>query len=91
MLFHQGFEGFYSSMTSIADSGQVVSQAVHIMHSSSLTGLDFWLPSISTISKTSTGQVSTQVPHPVHFSKSTLTLTVFFTLLLMTPRWVLLI
>lgn len=47
--------------------GHCVSQALQTRHSSTLTGTAF--PSFS--SYTPTGQTSTQVPHPVHFSGST--------------------
>lgn len=72
-------ESLFYSMTSMAASGQLTSQALQVIHSLWFTGLDFSSPLTSTISKTSTGHVSTQVPHPVHFSKSTFTSTIFFT------------
>ena len=52
----------------MASDGQASTQAQHSTQSSGFTTLDF--PS-SPISKTPCGQASTQLPHPVHLSLST--------------------
>jgi len=58
-------------MTSMAPSGHCTSHALQTRHSSLFITTDF----SSLTSKTSTGHVSTHVPHPVHFSTLTLTST----------------
>jgi len=62
------------SMTSIAPLGQDTSHALQTMHSSCLTGTAF----SSLISYTSKGHVSTHVPHPLHFSRSTFISTMIY-------------
>ena len=71
------------SMISIAPLGHWTSQALQARHSSSLTTIDFW----SFISNTSTGQVSTHVSHPSHFSKFTLTSTIIYLPLSLETEW----
>jgi len=67
-------EGGYYSMISIAPLGHWTSQALQTKQASLSLTVDF----SSTISKTSTGQTSTHVAHPSHFSLLTLTLTMNF-------------
>ncbi len=61
------------SIISIASSVHWTSQARHMIHSSSATTTDNVFSFFSWSSKTSTGQVSIQVPQPLHFTSSILT------------------
>ena len=60
------FSDLIYSDTSIAEEGQALSQALHTTHSSLFLTVAFPL----FIAYKLIGQVSTHVPHPVHFSLS---------------------